>query len=39
VWVTAAERAAITRILASCPTQPLPTAGPIALGEPSVRAR
>jgi hypothetical protein len=27
VWVTRAEKAAITRILASCPGQPLPAAG------------
>jgi hypothetical protein len=32
VWVTRAEKAAITRILTSCPGQPLPAAGAIALG-------
>jgi hypothetical protein len=32
VWVTAAERAAIARLLATCPGQRLPTAGAIALG-------
>jgi hypothetical protein len=28
LWVTAAEKAAITRVLTSCPGQDLPTAGP-----------
>jgi hypothetical protein len=32
LWVTSAERAAITRVLDACPGQPLPTAGAIALG-------
>ena len=32
LWVTSAEKAAIGRVLATCPTQKLPTVGPIALG-------
>jgi hypothetical protein len=38
VWVTRAEKAAITRILASCPGQPLPAAGAITLGGGPERA-
>lgn len=32
LWVTAAEKAAIARVLSSCPDQPLPKAGAIGLG-------
>jgi hypothetical protein len=32
LWVTAAERDAIVRVLTACPGQPLPKAGAIALG-------
>lgn len=32
LWVTIAERDAIARILATCPLQPLPTAGAFVLG-------
>ncbi|EWT04936.1 hypothetical protein N864_15890 [Intrasporangium chromatireducens Q5-1] len=32
LWVTAAERDAMVRVLTPCPTQPLPTAGPVKLG-------
>ncbi|MDU0315182.1 HNH endonuclease family protein [Phycicoccus sp. M110.8] len=32
VAVTSAERAALARILGTCPTTPVPTAGPVALG-------
>lgn len=40
VWVTAAEQAALTRILAGCPTQPLPasstpTLAPVAAPSPA----
>jgi hypothetical protein len=38
VWVTAAERAAITRVLASCPAEPLPAAGSTTLGGGPERA-
>ena len=38
VWVTSAERAAIARVLATCQSQPLPTAGAIALGGGPERA-
>lgn len=32
LWVTAAERDAVRRVLAACPDQPLPTAGQVPLG-------
>ncbi len=32
LWVTAAERDAVRRVLAACPDEPLPTAGPVPLG-------
>jgi Protein of unknown function (DUF1524)/Excalibur calcium-binding domain len=38
VWVTSAERAAIVRILATCPGQSLPTASSIPLGGGPERA-
>jgi hypothetical protein len=38
VWVTRAEKAAITRILASCPGQTLPAAGATTLGGGPERA-
>jgi hypothetical protein len=38
VWVTAAEKAAITRVLASCAAEPLPAAGAITLGGGPERA-
>lgn len=31
VWVTAAEKAALQRILASCPGQPLPSGASVAV--------
>jgi hypothetical protein len=33
LWVTGAERDALARILATCPTQTLPTANPFVLGD------